>query len=109
VTVPVTVPGPVTQPLDPELPDEPELSEQHELDEPEDPLLPLEALLHEVVPSSRLASAPRPMPEATWGRTVTRSTKPATAIMTSRICLRQRFMTTPPLRRAQVRPSRVRR
>ena len=98
--MPVTVPGPVAQALEPdesELPELPELPEQHELelsDDPELAELPELPLLPEqvVVASSRLASPPRPMPEATWGSTVTRSTKPATAIITNRICFRQRFM-----------------
>src|SRR5665213_2613977 len=72
VTVPLMVPG-------------------HELELPDDPELPE----HLVVESSRWARLPRPMPEATWGRTVTRSTKPATAIITNRICFRQRVMARP--------------
>src|SRR5271166_958661 len=99
VTVPVTVPGPEAHPLeselpDPELPDEPEQQVLELSDEPELPLEP-ELPEHVVVLSSRLARLPRPIPEATWGRTVTRSTKPATAIITNRTCLRQRFMGRP--------------
>ena len=110
-TVPVTVPGPLSQPLLPELPllppEDPELPEQHEPDELEDPRVvggveePLEPdepeLPQVMLPSNRLASAPSPIPEATWGSTVTSSTNPATAINTSRICLRHRAIATPPL------------
>jgi hypothetical protein len=84
----------------PELPDEPEL-EQQPLDdplpeeEPEDPLDPLDPL-HEAELDSRAPSEPRPMPEATSGRTVTNRTKLAAAMTPNRAHCCHRFMAKPP-------------
>jgi hypothetical protein len=91
VTVPASVPVGHPVLLDPLLEPLLEPPEQHVLLL----LLPEDALLHDVVVARRLPNDFSPIPDASWGRTVTTRTKLAATMTPVRIHRPRRFMPTP--------------